>query len=194
MTLPKFGQTIVQVDLESITNALGALTDAAHTGDPDAVSTAMAYLKQIINTLEGTAGIPAFPAAAAPGNGVSIAEVIRYIAELVDSAETPGPYSYLDAGAEQDVVEDLAVTRRRIWLEVGNRNMTLAGTFRLYRKVDGVNYDLWNEAVVTVGAGDDRAFDYEFTTNQHWKLTYEESADEGAARDIPFNVITQVVE
>ncbi|KKL12107.1 hypothetical protein LCGC14_2539070, partial [marine sediment metagenome] len=38
------------------------------------------------------------------------------------------------------------------------------------------------------------SFDYQFTTNQEWKLTYQESADEGAARAIPFNVITEVLE
>ena len=113
---------------------------------------------------------------------------------LVDSAEVVGPFSYLDAGGEQDVYEDTAVTRRRIWLEISTRNMTLAGTIIIYRKVDGANYDIWRTQAVTVGAGDDRAWDSEFTTNQQWKITYEESADEGAARAIPFNVITQVIE
>ncbi len=113
---------------------------------------------------------------------------------LVDSAESPGPFSYLDAGGEQDVVEDTAVTRRRIFLEFSNRNMTQTGTFRIYRKVDGANYDLYAEQPVTVAAGDERAFDAEFTTNQQWKLTYEEDVDEGAARAIPYNVITQVIE
>ena len=119
---------------------------------------------------------------------------IDAIKGLVDSGETAGPFSYLDAGGEQDVVEDTAVTRRHIWLEFSNRNMTQTGTFRIYRKIDGTNYDLYAEQAVTVSAGDERAFDAEFTTNQAWKLTYEEGADEGAARDIPFNVITQVIE
>ena len=110
----------------------------------------------------------------------------------MDTAEVAGPFSYLDAGAEQDVYEDTATTRRRIWVEFSNRNMTQAGTFIIYRKVDGANYDQWTSVLVTV-AGDD-AFDAEFTTNQHWKLTYTESVDEGAARDIPYNVITQVIE
>ncbi len=113
---------------------------------------------------------------------------------LVNTAEATGPYSYLDDGLEQDVYEDTAVTRRRIWLEFSNRNMTQIGTFKIYRKVDGANYDLYVTQAVTIGAGDDRAWDAEFTTNQAWKLTYEEGADEGAARDIPFNVITQVIE
>jgi len=113
---------------------------------------------------------------------------------LVDTAETAGPFSYLDAGGEQDVVEDTAVTRRHIKLEFSNRNMTQTGTFKIYRKVDGTNYDLYASQAVTVQAGDERAFDAEFSTNQAWKLTYEEDVNEGANREIPFNVITQVVE
>jgi len=113
---------------------------------------------------------------------------------LVDTAETAGPFSYLDAGGAQDVVEDTAVTRRHIKLEFSNRNMTQTGTFKIYRKVDGTNYDLYASQAVTVGAGDERAFDAEFSTNQAWKLTYTEDADEGANRAIGFNVITQVVE
>ena len=113
---------------------------------------------------------------------------------LVDSTEATGPYSYLDAGGEQDVYEDAVTTRRRIWVVVSNRNMTQTGTFRIYRKVDGANYDLYIETPVTVGAGDERGWDAEFTLNQNWKITYEEDVDEGAARAIPYNVIIQVIE
>ena len=119
---------------------------------------------------------------------------IAAILGLVDSAESAGPFAYLDAGAEQDVVVDTAVTRRRIWVDFSNQGMAQTGTFRIYRKVDGANYDLYTTVPCTVGAGDDRAFDAEFTTNQPWKLTYEEDVDEAAARSIPYNVITQVIE
>jgi len=116
------------------------------------------------------------------------------ISGLVDTAESAGPFSYLDAGGEQDVVEDTAVTRRHIKLEFSNRNMAQTGTFKVYRKIDGTNYDLYASQAVTVGAGDERAFDAEFSTNQAWKLTYTEDVDEGGNKAIPFNVITQVVE
>lgn len=114
--------------------------------------------------------------------------------DFLDTAESAGPFSYLDAGGEQDVVEDSVTTRRHIWVEFSNRNMAQTGTFRIYRKVDGANYDLYAEQPVLVAAGEERAFDAEFTTNQHWKLTYQEDVNEGAARAIPFNIITQVVE
>ncbi|KKM96139.1 hypothetical protein LCGC14_1181170 [marine sediment metagenome] len=119
---------------------------------------------------------------------------IAAILGLVDSAESVGPYSYLDAGGEQTVVEDTATTRRRIFVEFSNRNMTQTGKFIIYRKTDGTNYDIWATVPCTLGAGDDRAWDAELTTPQHWKLTYTEDVDETAARDIPWNVITQVIE
>lgn len=148
---------------------LGEVDTAAATGAVTDTDFMMAYIKQLVTELQVVDG-------------------------LVDTAEAAGPYSYTDAGEEQDVVEDTAVTRRRIWLEFSNRNMTQTGTFKIYRKVDGSNYDLYVSQAVTVGAGDDRAWDAEFTTNQAWKLTYEEDENEGAAIDIPFNVITQVIE
>lgn len=58
---------------------LGALNDAAADGAVTTTDTMVAYLKQIINTLEGAPGIPTWPAAAAPGDAVSIAEAIRSI-------------------------------------------------------------------------------------------------------------------
>lgn len=63
----------------SLASVLGALTDVAAAGDPTTTETLMQYIKQLINTLEGTAGIGTFPAEAAPGNAVSLAEVVRAI-------------------------------------------------------------------------------------------------------------------
>lgn len=64
----------------ALASVLGALADAAADGDPSATETVMQYAKQIINTLEGAAGIPAFPAEGPPANGTSLAEVIRAMA------------------------------------------------------------------------------------------------------------------
>lgn len=66
-------------DNAALASVVGALADAAAAGDPTNADTIMQYVKQLINTIEGTAGIPAFPAEAAPGNDVSLAEVIRAI-------------------------------------------------------------------------------------------------------------------
>ena len=65
---------------------LGALNDAAADGAVTTTDTMVAYLKQIINTLEGAPGLPTWPAAAAPANGVSIAEALRYLYDQVGVA------------------------------------------------------------------------------------------------------------
>lgn len=60
-------------------SVLGTMATSAATGDPTTGKTAMGYVKQLVNVLVGTAGIATFPAEAAPGNAVSLAEVIRAI-------------------------------------------------------------------------------------------------------------------
>lgn len=60
-------------------NKLGAVDEAAAAGDPSATESVMQYVKQIVNVLVGAAGVGTFPAEAAPGNAVSLAEVIRAI-------------------------------------------------------------------------------------------------------------------
>lgn len=62
---------------------LGALNDAAADGAVTTTDTVMAYIKQLINVLEGGPGIVTFPASATPGDGVSLAEVIRQIYDEV---------------------------------------------------------------------------------------------------------------
>ena len=66
-------------DNAALASVLGALADAAADGDPTASDTVMQYAKQLINILVGTDGVVTFPAESAPGNGVSLAEVIRAI-------------------------------------------------------------------------------------------------------------------
>lgn len=66
-------------DNAALASVLGALANAAAAGDPTATDTLVAYVKQLINILIGTAGIVTFPAEAAPANAISLAEVIRAI-------------------------------------------------------------------------------------------------------------------
>lgn len=64
-------------DGAALASVLGALADAAATGDPTAVDTVMQYLKQLVNLLAGTAGIATMPAGADPANGVNLFEMLR---------------------------------------------------------------------------------------------------------------------
>ena len=113
---------------------------------------------------------------------------------LLAPAEAAGPYSYLDAGEEQDVYEDATTDMRRISLDLDLNAMTQNGTVRLYRKTNGVNYRIWIQEAYSVG-GAEKVFSRDnLVTNQHFKVTYQEAADEGAARSIPYNVITEPME
>lgn len=58
---------------------LGALDSAASDGDPTDADVAMSILKQLVNVLMGAVGITTWPASAAPGNGVSMAEALRQV-------------------------------------------------------------------------------------------------------------------
>lgn len=66
-------------DNAALASVLGALADAAADGDPTTGETVMQYVKQLINVLVGSAGVVTFPSEAAPGNAVSLAEVLRAV-------------------------------------------------------------------------------------------------------------------
>jgi len=70
-------------DSAALAAVVGALADAAAAGDPTSADTLMQYIKQLVNTLEGTVGIPVYPASADPANNVSLAEAIRAIRDDV---------------------------------------------------------------------------------------------------------------
>ena len=71
--------TMRGTDNAALASVAGALDDVAADGEVTEADTLMQYLKQLINILIGDPGIVAFPAEAAPTNGVSLAEVIRAI-------------------------------------------------------------------------------------------------------------------
>ena len=64
-------------DSAALASVLGALADAAATGDPTAVDTVMQYVKQLVNVLVGTAGIATMPTPLDPANGVNLFEMLR---------------------------------------------------------------------------------------------------------------------
>ena len=66
-------------DNAALASVLGALADAAGSGDPTTSDTVMKYLKQLVNVLVGTDGVTTFPAEASPANAVSLSEVLSAI-------------------------------------------------------------------------------------------------------------------
>ncbi len=91
----------------ALASVLGALNDAAVGGDPTATDTIMQYIKQLVNVLVGTAGVVTFPAAAAPGNAVSLAEIIRSIYDDSNELQTDDIPGTLGSPAGASMSADL---------------------------------------------------------------------------------------
>lgn len=92
---------------------LGAVDEAAAAGDPSATESVMQYVKQIINVLMGSTGIVSMPAAAAPANNISLAEMIRAIYDDTNSLEgtkIPDTLSLNNINAEVDTALDTAMS------------------------------------------------------------------------------------
>lgn len=115
--------TMVGTDNAALASVVGALADGAADGDPTTGDTVMQYIKQLINVLMGSDGIVAFPAAAAPGNGVSLAESIRAIYDdtnSLDGTKIPDTIS-LDAIADATWDEILTGATHNIATSAGRR-------------------------------------------------------------------------
>lgn len=99
------------------TAAVGAVADAAiYTKGTAATDTAIAMLKGLLDMTSGTAGIPTWPASAAPGNAVSIAEALR---EIYDNlVGTAGIGTFPAAAAPANSVS-LAEVIRQIYDQTG---------------------------------------------------------------------------
>jgi len=114
---------------------------------------------------------------------------------VTESNEITGTLSYLDAGGEQTILEQTISTRRRIdsiWLDAVN--MTQNGTIIFYHKIDASNYREFDRHEFTVATDSDGILIDGFTVNNDWKMSWTEGADEGAARNLPYNVIWQELE
>jgi len=132
---------------------LGAVNEAAAAGDPSATESVMQYVKQIINILVGTAGVVTFPAAAAPGNAVSLAEIIRAIyddSNSLDGTKIPDTLSLANINAEVDtafttqmpdsVSSDGTIATREQAIYMILQMLTefaISGTTMTVKKVDG---------------------------------------------------------
>jgi hypothetical protein len=127
--------------------------------------------------------------------GASLAADIASIIATTVTGESAGTFSYLDAGGEQTVLEMTLTTRREIksvWLDVST--LPQDGDWKMYHKFDGSNYREFATGAFTVATDSDGILIDGFTINNDWKITWTEDADEGAARNIPYNVIYQGLE
>ena len=114
------------------------------------------------------------------------------IGELFMSAVT-GTYTYTNAGGEQTVIEITGATKKLMsGLSMDFSELTQNGTLKIYSKVDDTNYRLVSTHDFTVATDSDGIlFNYSLPVNIDLKITYTESTDEGADRDIPFSYILE---
>jgi len=99
-----------------------------------------------------------------------------------------GTFTYLDAGAEQTIFTVIGVQRGFIdGIILDLNSITLDGLIRIYSRVDGTNYRLLVTHTYTVGVDPVGVFlDMKIPANVNFLVSYEESADEGAGRAIPY--------
>lgn len=94
-------ETTGGVDLQTISDNLGAVDTTAATGAVTATDSVMAYVKQLVTqtgieadtdpisaVLSGTGGITTWKSAASPATGVSMSEVMREMYDLQDKCVT----------------------------------------------------------------------------------------------------------
>lgn len=123
-----FGNASAMIIPDIATDAIGAMDVAAQTGDPGTTVTALAYLKQLVNILIGSSGVATFPAAAAPANGVSLAEAIRYIQEQQQPAAAAALTAY-DPPTHAEIATSLATWAGDVTLTVVDDAGNSASTF-----------------------------------------------------------------
>lgn len=108
---------------------------------------------------------------------------------------TTGSYSYLDAGATQDIVEVTNTTKvlvRGIFVDCNT--LTQNGTLGFMIKVDGTNYREVAKAAFTVASDDSISLSINMIVDVDFKFTWLEGGDEGAARALPYKISYEPVE
>ena len=117
----------------------------------------------------------------------------RFTGKIIDE----GTYTYVDAGAEQTVLEitdDVPRILHGVWLDLST--MAQNGTIKCYYKVDGTNYRQTSingteqSYAFTVGDTIDGVYiKMNLGIRYDFKITYTEGANEGADRDIPYQAV-----
>ncbi len=95
-------------DNAALASVLGALADAAATGDPTAADTVMQYVKQLVNLLAGSDGIATMPAGANPANNINLFEMVRGLAgSTFDTATDSLEQLQADVAGVQSDTDDI---------------------------------------------------------------------------------------
>jgi len=115
--------------------------------------------------------------------------------DTLDTAETSGTFSKVDDVLEQTIFTFAAGGLRTkilgIWLDLVN--LTQNATIRIKFQVDGTNYRTFDN-LVWITTDDDGVFISPFAANDDVQVSIQSAVLEGAARDIPYLILYQVVE
>jgi hypothetical protein len=202
--------TIAGDSLVALTKVIDANVDTVKTKTdnlPANTATELTDIDNALATVDGFHDVPAQDSAANAqmrdviGNktdtpaGNSICSKLNQIQGFLIASNAEGTYAYTNAGGEQTIYENTEAGFVRvvngIWLDLVN--MTQNGTIRLYYKIDGTNYRLVTAQTFTVATDPDGVYiNVNMGVRQHYKITYEESVDEGADRNVPYLVTWEV--
>jgi len=138
--------------LATYISALGAAYSATVNPGGAARDNIEQTLEDLGDMLAGAAGIVTYPARSLPGNAVSIAEVLRYIAEVKPEWDARTSGTHTTASANEETILTTAYTVPGLfYFNLSLRNMVAGDDFtiRVYKRVDGTNYDLKSEQQFT---------------------------------------------
>lgn len=165
---------------------------------------------QVKTELSGAAGISVFPAAAAPANGVSLAEVLRAVYTLLTPVVVTGTTDIDDSVQTETTAFPILtiapaagapLVACEVWLDLAKATTgfaavesTVTVTFAVSRKVDGTNWrrQVINEAALsgTLAASRMQKIDLgpvAITEQARIEVTF--SADVTADMEIPYAVV-----
>jgi len=140
---------------ESIRELVGEFNAAAAAGDPSTAESIMQYVKQLVNILIGTDGVVTFPAAAAPANAVSLAQVLRAVYDDTNSLDGTKVPQTLNLAASGNIGIDWAnVENPTTALDLSGTDIQLVDTATALTNDAGITATavnlIWDEAMVAV--------------------------------------------
>jgi hypothetical protein len=165
---------------------------------------------QVVAELSGSAGVASFPAAAAPANGVSIAEALRATFNLLQPVVITGTTDIDDSAQTESTAFPILtiapatgspLVACEVWLDLAKATTGFAAvetsvtvTFAVARKVDGTN---WRRQVIveaalsgTLAAARMQKIDLGMVTVTEGAAIYATfSADVTADMEIPYAVV-----
>jgi len=172
-------------DINGVTN-LGTVTPHAAFGGQIVAGTE--FLIVAIRTTPAEVAALTALVVALTANVATLTANVADVETKLDLVIVPGVFTYLDAGGEQVVFTYIPLRETRlntIWLDLVN--LTQNTDIRVYHQIDGANYRVFETFNWTVGMDDGVYFrNIALAVGRNLQLTIQETADEGADRDIPF--------